>query len=301
MGVLLHVKTGTEHTLSARVVVGRSGSCQLRLGSRAVSGEHATLHWTGGGWELRDLGSSNGTWLGERRLAVGERAALREGDSLGFGSRSDRWSLTDAGPPTAVARPVTGGAPTRAEGGVLPLPSPERPEVVLLEVSEGHWVLETDSAQTPVHDQEVVEAGGIPWRLYLPIVLARTSQAEAEPASSPGLALRFAVSRDEEFVELTVARGDESARLEPRTFHYMLLTLARLRRDDQETSARERGWIYVDDLAKQIGIDARTVNVYLMRARRQLGEVGVPPAALIERRPGARLRMGSLPVSIETL
>ena len=81
----------------------------------------------------------------------------------------------------------------------------------------------------------------------------------------------------------------------------MLLTLARLRRDDQETSARERGWIYVDDLAKQIGIDARTVNVYLMRARRQLGEVGVPPAALIERRPGARLRMGSLPVSIETL
>lgn len=301
MGVLLHVRTGTEHTLSARVLIGRSGSCLLRLGANVVSGEHATLSWSGERWELRDLGSSNGTWLGERRLAHGERAAVTEGDAIGFGTRQDLWRLIDAGPPTAFARPVQGGAPVRAEGGVLALPSAERPEHVLLEVCEGQWVVETDSVQRPAANLDVVDAGGVFWRLYLPICLPRTTQPEAEGPPPDGPALRFTVSRDEEYVELSVLSSTGAQPLDSRTFHYMLLTLARLRERDTDASPRERGWVYVDDLARQLGIDAGTVNVYLMRARQQLGKAGVPQGSLIERRPGPRLRLGSIAVKIESL
>ncbi len=303
MGVLLHVKTGTEHTLSARVLIGRSGSCLLRLHTGVVSGEHATLSWTGSSWEVRDLGSSNGTWLGERQLGRGERGGVGEGDDIGFGTRSDPWRLIDAGPPTAVARPVQGGPPVRAEGGVLALPSPEKPELVLLELSEGLWAIETDSAQRPAANLDVVSTAGDLWRLYLPIALPRTSQPEssADVPSADEVRLCFAVSRDEEFVELSVLSPAGKRQLKTRTFHYLLLTLARLRLSETDASPRERGWIYIDDLARKLGIDVGTVNVYLMRARRQLGMAGVPQATLVERRPGSRLRMGSIAVTIEAL
>lgn len=226
---------------------------------------------------------------------------MREGDEIGFGTRQDRWQLIDDGPPGALARPVQGGPPARAEGGMLALPSAESPECVALEVSEGLWILETDSAQEPVVDQQLVPAGGVLWRLYLPVALPRTTQSDLEVASPLVPALHFAVSRDEEYVGLTVRDGERATRLKPRTFHYMLLTLARIREQDSEASARERGWIYIDELAVKLGVDARTINVYVMRARQQLGDAGVPPAALIERRPGARLRMGSLPVTVASL
>jgi DNA-binding NtrC family response regulator len=47
-----------------------------------MSGEHAELIRTGGGWELRDLGSSNGTWVwGQRRSSV----TLNDGDLFDTG------------------------------------------------------------------------------------------------------------------------------------------------------------------------------------------------------------------------
>ena len=61
--------------------VGRLPSCELRLQSRKISNFHAVVHWDGTHWILKDMGSTNGTWLdGEPLHEValeGKRIELR--------------------------------------------------------------------------------------------------------------------------------------------------------------------------------------------------------------------------------
>jgi pSer/pThr/pTyr-binding forkhead associated (FHA) protein len=66
----------------ARLTIGRSSSCQLVLSDDTVSRRHAELFLDGGRWILRDLGSSNGTWVNGRRVVEAE---VRTGDVVHFG------------------------------------------------------------------------------------------------------------------------------------------------------------------------------------------------------------------------
>jgi hypothetical protein len=68
--------------LHARVVIGRSSACQLVLGDDTVSRRHAELFVDEGRWVLRDLGSSNGSWVNGRRIVEAE---VRPGDVLHLG------------------------------------------------------------------------------------------------------------------------------------------------------------------------------------------------------------------------
>jgi serine phosphatase RsbU (regulator of sigma subunit) len=61
-----------------RVVVGRSHGCDLVLPDVVLSRRHAEIARTSAGWELRDLGSLNGTRVNGRRIAVPRR--LSDGD-----------------------------------------------------------------------------------------------------------------------------------------------------------------------------------------------------------------------------
>lgn len=51
-----------------RITVGRSSACELSLSDRAVSSSHAEIEAAEAGWVIRDLGSTNGCWVGEIRL-----------------------------------------------------------------------------------------------------------------------------------------------------------------------------------------------------------------------------------------
>jgi len=116
-----------EIELPDRCLVGRSRSCDLVLTTRDVSSEHAVLNWCATHWELRDLGSRNGTHIGEQRLAAGGRAPLAAGARLQFGRESPPWVLVDAGGPRAMAVALVGGERRFAEGGYLVLPGAEEP------------------------------------------------------------------------------------------------------------------------------------------------------------------------------
>jgi DNA-binding NtrC family response regulator len=68
-----------------RVTIGRSAICQVRLNDRSVSGSHAEFEAHEAGFIVRDLGSTNGVYLGEVRLRealvpIGTR--LRMGTSV---------------------------------------------------------------------------------------------------------------------------------------------------------------------------------------------------------------------------
>ena len=74
--------------------LGRSPECTVVLAGAhvdVVSALHAELRHGSAGWELKDLGSRNGTFLNGQRLA-GE-ARLKAGDVIGLGETGPRFSV----------------------------------------------------------------------------------------------------------------------------------------------------------------------------------------------------------------
>jgi hypothetical protein len=68
--------------MSGSVLLGRSSACQLVFADDTVSRRHAELRVVDGRWMLRDLGSSNGTYVNGRRVTEVEVAA---GDEILLG------------------------------------------------------------------------------------------------------------------------------------------------------------------------------------------------------------------------
>ena len=56
--------------LSATTDIGRADACAIRLGDAYVSQVHARLSSSNGAWTIEDLGSTNGTYLNDRRVAT---------------------------------------------------------------------------------------------------------------------------------------------------------------------------------------------------------------------------------------
>jgi hypothetical protein len=65
------------------LILGRGLHCDVVVRHDTVSRTHAELHRDDARWYVRDLGSSNGTWLDGHR--VGRRAAVERGDQLLLG------------------------------------------------------------------------------------------------------------------------------------------------------------------------------------------------------------------------
>jgi FHA domain/Domain of unknown function (DUF1707) len=70
-----------------RLTLGRSSGCELVFADDTVSRRHAALRLRDGRWFLRDLGSSNGTWVNGRRVYEAEVVA---GDEVRLGAVSFR-------------------------------------------------------------------------------------------------------------------------------------------------------------------------------------------------------------------
>jgi len=293
---------GRRVTLPARGVVGRAKGAALRIPDRRVSSEHARIWWAEGRWWVRDLGSRNGTWLGEARLKPGHDQPLAAGDALGFGGQS-RWALSDADPPVAMARPLEGGPALAAEGGQLALPDGEAPSLVIVQGHEGAWLAEGDGGVREVADGEVVHAGARDFRLSLPSPHDTTWAPSSALGAERGLALTFRVSLDEEHVALSARWQGREHSLGSRAHNYLLLTLARQRLADRAAGepAGERGWLYREDLLRGLRLDPPTMNLYIFRARKALAKIGVPDsAALVERRlDTGQLRIGAERLTVE--
>lgn len=65
------------------VVIGRSRGCGCIIADDTVSRRHAKLTRTTTGWTLRDLASSNGTYVNGARIT--DVASVGPGDEVGFG------------------------------------------------------------------------------------------------------------------------------------------------------------------------------------------------------------------------
>ena len=76
-----------EGAAGGLLLLGRSSSCQLVFADDTVSRRHAELRFDDGRWMLRDLGSSNGTWVNGRRVMEAEVAP---GDEVQLGALAIR-------------------------------------------------------------------------------------------------------------------------------------------------------------------------------------------------------------------
>ncbi|TLM66685.1 MAG: DUF2662 domain-containing protein [Actinobacteria bacterium] len=90
--------TGLDHDVvlaGGRVVVGRLAECGVVLADSNVSRRHAAFTERTGGWEVEDLGSTNGTFLNGRPLTGAE--LLRDGDVVQVGVTKLVYNAPGAG------------------------------------------------------------------------------------------------------------------------------------------------------------------------------------------------------------
>lgn len=306
MGLLLDTNHGRLVALPAHAVIGRSPLCSIQIAEPCASAEHAAISWTEAGWELRDLGSSNGTWVDDQRVRAGERVALQRDARLGFGTPEATWLLADARPAGPTARHARTTELAHAASSLLALPSERDPRATIYQRADGGWAIEQAGAVGEVRDGDTVEVDGAAWTLFLPARLGPVPPTvpEVEPLVLSALELVFAPSRDEEHVELRVrTRAGREIELPVRASHYTLLTLARARQRDEATGvpAAECGWIYANELADMLGYTAERLNVEIFRARAMLGKIGIVDSMhIVERRvPTRQLRLGVAGVRIQ--
>ncbi|HEY3500490.1 MAG TPA: FHA domain-containing protein [Polyangiaceae bacterium] len=288
---------GKRCLLGADHLIGREPAAALRFDDESVSWRHASLRWTGQAWELQDLGSTNGTFLNGERVAPGSRTLLRLGAELRFGNSTEVWVLADVDPPGTAVVDLATGEYIFAADDLIALPKPETPELFISQQADGEWIVEQGETVRVLAPLEVLNAGGRQYRFEPGALVHATRAGTIEQLTPSALALEFVVSRDEEYVEVTIAHRERKIPLRPRAHTYLLLTLARLRVQDQadaSISQASHGWVYQEELLKMLATSPTQLAVDIYRARKQFSEVGVVDAAqVVERRPTTHeLRIG---------
>jgi hypothetical protein len=84
--VVIHTEGAKPRTVpvGGNMVVGRTPECELALDDTFVSQQHARLFAKNGSWYVEDLGSTNGTFVNDQRLAA--PAMVQPGDRVRVGT-----------------------------------------------------------------------------------------------------------------------------------------------------------------------------------------------------------------------
>ena len=288
----------TEH------LVGRGSQCALRLTAGYVSTQHALIRWDGCAWELLDRGSRNGTQLNGALLEPGRAYRLLKDAVLTFGHADERWALVDAAEPQTMAVALDTGQALLGAQGLIGLPSSKNPECTLFLAQDGTWKVEQANGEVEsLLDGQIIECAAQTFRFCCPTsnsateALASVSSHRAEPT------LHFAVSSDEDFVELTLEYPEKRIALGSRSHNYLMLTLARQMLADRAANLPEAscGWMDKDNLADGFKMTPQQVDGEVFRIRKHFTQHGLPESTtIIERRPRTKqIRLGLTQLRIE--
>lgn len=66
------------------IILGRDPTCTLNVDDQTISARHAKLSYHQSQWWVKDLGSTNGTFLNQERIE--EQQVITSGDILQFGN-----------------------------------------------------------------------------------------------------------------------------------------------------------------------------------------------------------------------
>jgi hypothetical protein len=296
MGRMRRHGDGIQAILATEHIVGRLPTSHLAIEASFVSAAHALIRWNGQFWEVRDLGSTNGTYVQGGRIAVGEAVRLKAGSEVVFGEPTETWRLIDDRGPTAVAIPLDGGEPSFLTSGTIAIPTPNEPLATIFgEGGSDRWLLEIDDAKTPIQPGQQFVVAGRAWRFECPSDAVSTRASGPLPRRLEEVSLVFEISSDEEHVSLRVEVQQAIQQLGQRASFYLALVLLRQRLAESRAGLAEPGWVEVDTILKMIPdyTSYSHLNVEIYRLRRLLFDAGIEDAArVIERRRG-QIRFGT--------
>jgi hypothetical protein len=289
MAVLVREKQPqVRYSLSRRTLIGRSHLAHIRLTGRGVSSEHAVIYFDRGSWKVRDLASRNGTFVRGERIPPGEARILEQMDRISIGGEEDRdFCMASVSPPGPAAIGPDGEL-VEASEGALWLPSPEAAELCVVS-QRGEWVVVGPSGERGVELADEVTCGGVAWALCLPVI----DQADLDEGATTqdnhalvGAYLKFSVSMDEEHVALALVRSAHRTNLGARAFNRALLLLAQRRCSDAASGLvdSEAGWVYSDELQRDLRLSREALNLQLWRATQCFAKLRLPGGVLVERR-----------------
>lgn len=90
-----HVATLVRHSNEDTLIIGQAKRAQLKLFSEEVSPMHALIHYDHKGWWLRDLGSTNGTWVNKQSVV---EHSLQAGNQIRIGQHDIYITTYDRDP-----------------------------------------------------------------------------------------------------------------------------------------------------------------------------------------------------------
>jgi hypothetical protein len=124
---------GRVHPLAKNtIILGRNAGVDIRVNDRSVSGEHARIINSSAGYEIEDLSSTNGTYLGARKVM---RSRLKNGDRLRIGSVEFAFLADRESDATVALISAAAVAPQRRE--LMPMPGLPMPAPHMHEEDEG--------------------------------------------------------------------------------------------------------------------------------------------------------------------
>jgi pSer/pThr/pTyr-binding forkhead associated (FHA) protein len=100
--ILSGARAGESEVFEKRaILVGRKPTSDLRFNTHEdldVSGDHAEFREHGGRWFVRDVGSTNGTYV--NGVPIRDEAPIKDGDIIGFGKNGPTVEVRAKGDPT---------------------------------------------------------------------------------------------------------------------------------------------------------------------------------------------------------
>jgi hypothetical protein len=292
------------------VTLGRGDSNDLVFSDSTVSWHHAVVWQDGGGLWLRDLRSTNGTWLNEHKMSGAERIA--DGDQLRLG---DEVTLRVHAAAVAGAPGARSYAVEDVEAGIrLPFPhdrfhigtaadadlrlsiGPERAATLIRHVNGEIW-LGTDEDERQLEVGDLFEAGG----RKLAVREVPESHVPTDLAALDRYGYRLEARLDGPI-------GPEATLDDPNGHRFqvnggnraiLLYLLGKRHVDDAEKLPAERGWCTDEEI--QSGLwgrqgDDNKLHVLLYRIRADLRKAGFDPWFIEKRHRHVRARLSRVKV-----
>ncbi|HLH61324.1 MAG TPA: FHA domain-containing protein [Ktedonobacteraceae bacterium] len=116
MEAVLNGPLGRINLGSGEITVGRLADNKLVVNDPKASSHHAIIRPAGQGYSITDLGSTNGTFVNERKLSPNTPATLNPGDKIRIGDTTYSYEVAGVAPiaPTVYGGPGGGYDPTVA-------------------------------------------------------------------------------------------------------------------------------------------------------------------------------------------
>lgn len=305
MAYLLDQATNTCFPLAPHHTFGRlASSVDTLVDKPYISKLHAAIEWTGAHWCLKSLGL-NGTWINGSKLNQGDSRDLHIKDEIHLAEpRDPGFVVADLTPPGDMLWPLD-----HPQDQIKPiqlsryhlLPDNNNPELALFQdESTQFWYCEAlgqgqESHQRKINHGDLLEFCGSRWQFAQVHIYCPTEAKSSVQLND--FHFIFHLSQDEETTQLQLQLHQQQLLdLELRSHHYLLLQLARHRVLDaaRGLDKESQGWIYAEQLAAELGLDATHINIQIFRARKQLAD-NLPNVlnqqSLVERRAG-KIRFG---------